>query len=366
MAENWRLVDTGLGSPARNIALSRALLEACHADEIPGTLRFARFTRCALLAFQQSAEQELDLDYCRAHAIPIQRRITGGPASYVDERHLVWELYLHRRDVGTADLRSIAKRVCHAAATALCALGIDARYRARSEIEVDGRTLATVAMSVERNAILVQGILSIDADVAGAFRAIRTPWSACGSEADAEARKRMVSLRDAIADAHGDAHGRLPDLALVKHNLAEAFESEFDVEFSESDPGLSEHARFEAAIVQIDSADWVDHIARPKSDAPLVEGSHRAAAGLLRAVIKYERQSRTIEQVWFAGDAARDPRRLFCELEAALRDVPVERLAQRLEGFFANRSADSGGFSPGDFSSVLLHATQQRMLAGNA
>jgi lipoate-protein ligase A len=358
MAETWRLIDTGLGSPARNIALNRALLEARHADEIPGTLRFARFTPCALLAFQQSAEQELDLDFCRGHAIPVQRRVTGGPATYVDERHLVWELYVHRREVGTADLRSMAKRICHAAATALSALGIDARYRARSDVEVDGRTLATGGMSVDGDAILFQGTLPIDGDVAHAFSTLRTPWSASDSAAEAEARKRAVSLRDAL--------GRHVDVARVKHNLAEGFESEFDVEFRDGDLGLSEQARCDAAIRQIDSADWVGHIARPKTDAPLLEGRHQAAAGLLRAVLKYERQTQTIKQVWFAGEAAADPRRLFCDLEAALRDIPAERVAQRLEWFFASRPADACGFVTGDFASVLLQAAPRPKFAARS
>src|SRR5215212_1013351 len=104
MVETWRLIDTGLTAPAPHIALNRALLEARDADEIPSTLRFARSTRCALLGVQHSAAQALDLDYCRDRAIPIQRRISGGPTVYADERQLIFELYLHRREIGSGDL----------------------------------------------------------------------------------------------------------------------------------------------------------------------------------------------------------------------------------------------------------------------
>src|SRR5688572_26960549 len=103
MGEIWRLVDTGLRPAAQNIALNRALLEARHAEEIPSTLRFLRFTPSALLGFQQSAEQEFHLDYCRAHNIAIQRRITGGASRYTDEAQLEFELYLHQRDTATHD-----------------------------------------------------------------------------------------------------------------------------------------------------------------------------------------------------------------------------------------------------------------------
>ena len=119
MSEMWRVIDTGLRSAAQNIALNRALLEARQAEEIPSTLRFLRFTPSALLGYHQNTEQELNLDYCKANHIAVQRRITGGGAIYCDETQLGWELYLHQRDVGTFDMRAIAKRICHAAASAI-------------------------------------------------------------------------------------------------------------------------------------------------------------------------------------------------------------------------------------------------------
>ena len=92
MGKIWRVIDTGLRPAAENIALNRALLEARQAGEIPNTLRFLRFRPSALLGYHQSAEQELDLDYCRANNITVQRRITGGGAIYFDETQIGWEL----------------------------------------------------------------------------------------------------------------------------------------------------------------------------------------------------------------------------------------------------------------------------------
>ena len=118
MGQIWRTIDTGLRPAAQNIALSRALLEARHAEEISSTLRFLRFAPCALLACRQSPAQQFDLALCESANIAVQRRIAGGDAIYCDENQLGWELYLHRRDVGNAGMAGIAKRICHAAATA--------------------------------------------------------------------------------------------------------------------------------------------------------------------------------------------------------------------------------------------------------
>ena len=355
MAEIWRLLDSGLTAPAGHIALSRALLEARQANEIPNTLRFSRTTRCVLLGCQQSAEQALDLEYCRARALPIQRRITGGSAVFLDERQLVWELYMRRED---ADASSVAKRVCHAAATALCALGADARYRARNDVEVDGRTLGTAGFAVEDDALLLQGMLLLDADAPEAFAPLRTPWNANPAALAVEARKRVVSVREAL--------GRVPDVARIKHNLMEAFESEFDVEFRDTDLGMTEQARCAAAIAHIDSALWVDHIARPAAEIPLLAATHQTAAGVLRVIVAFEHSTRSLKQVWFEGEAPVDPARTLSDLEADLRGASAERLGQRIESFFASRAVQMRGFVPADFSEVLRKATRQRLVAGNS
>lgn len=208
MVDTWRLLDTGLASAARNVALSRALLEARDADEIPSTLRFLRFAPSVLLGSNQSAAQELDAGWCSEHGIAVQRRISGGRTVCADERQLGWELYLHRREVGDCAMQTIAKRVTHAAATALAALGIDARYRARDEIEIDGCPVAVVAHAAEGSAVLFQCVVSMDPGAERMLRGLRIPESA----------NRPASLKGAL--------GRLPDVALVKRNLAAAFESE--------------------------------------------------------------------------------------------------------------------------------------------
>lgn len=357
MPDTWRLVDTGLASPARNIALNRALLEARAADEIASTLRFARSTRCALVAARHSPAQELDLDYCREQRIAQQRRLTGGPAVYVDERQLVWELYLHRRDVGSTTLHALGRRICHAAATAISALGVDARLRNRSEIEVDGRALGHGGFAIEGDAILFQGVLLLDTDPDTPFAVLRTPWSGAAA-ANAESGKRVTSL--------GRALGRKPDARSVKANLAEAFESEFGVEFRDADLGLSEHARCEAAMPAIDARDWLGHTAGAASEAPLLAAVHRAAAGALEVAVIYERAARTVRRAWFTGGTRFEPARLLPDLEAALCDVPLARVAARVEWFFGSRTIDAGGFSAADFVAGVKRAIRQPLLADNS
>jgi lipoate-protein ligase A len=349
--ENWRVIDTGLRPAAQNIALNRALLEARQAEEIPSTLRFLRFTPSALLGYHQSAEQELNLDYCRANQIEIQRRITGGGAIYFDETQIGWELYLHKRDVGTADMQAISRRICHAAATAISALGVDARYRPRNDIEVDGRKISGTGGAFDGDALLFQGTLLIDFDVEKMLRVLRISAEKLSDKAIATARERVANLKELL--------GRAPDPAQVRRNITEAFESEFDVEFGEGDLTLSEHQRYQTALSEIDTPDWVNLVTRPAADMPILEGVQKFAGGLLRAAVTLDTRTQALRQVWFTGDIFISPRRTVADLEAALRDLPLDRLETRVQSFFSERKADMLSLTPQDFITVVRLAVKQ-------
>lgn len=357
MAENWRRLDTGLRPAAQNIALNRALLEARDADEIPSTLRFLRFAPCALLGHHQSAEQELNLDYCNAQRITIQRRITGGGAIYFDEGQLGWELYLHRRDLDTSDMQTISRRLCHAAATAISALGVDARYRPRNDIEVDGRKISGTGGAFDGDALLFQGTLLIEFDVEKMLRVLRIPVEKLSDKAIASARERVTSLKELL--------GRRPDADLVRRYLTEAFESEFGVEFSEGELTLSEHWRFEQALREIDHPDWVNLVSRPMSAMPVLEAEQKLSGGMLRVSVAFDVVTQSVRQVWFTGDIFVSPRRLLADLESALKDTPIDRLEGKVRSFFHGRRYDTLTLTPDDFINVVRLALRRPVAASN-
>ena len=100
--------------------------------------------------------------------------MTGGGAWLVDERQLAFELYLNRRDVGSAGTSSLGKRIAHAAATAVSALGVDARWRPGDDIEIDGRAAGAIGCAADGDALLFQGVLRLDVDIERFVRAMRS------------------------------------------------------------------------------------------------------------------------------------------------------------------------------------------------
>jgi lipoate-protein ligase A len=348
------MLDTGLASAARNVALTRALLEARDADEIASTVRFARSVACVMLACGHAAAHEIDGPECATLGVEIQRRISGGSAWYVDERQLMWELYLHRRDVGATDLASLSRRVTHATAAAVSALGPDARLRGHDEIEVDGRTLCVTAYASEGRGILLQGLVNFELDGERLGRVLRLPERA---EAGMTAfRARTTDLKTLLA--------RVPDAGQVKRNLLEAFESEFDVEIRDSDLTMSEQSRQVRAQSEVETRGWIDYVSRPSDEVRVSEGEQRLCdGGRLRAAVRYDVRTHTIRQVWFSGDIRPNPARAVLDLEAALRDLRVERLTRRVEWFFGSRAVAVPPAAPRDFVAAVKLAIGEPLAA---
>lgn len=353
MSKTWRILDTGLRPAAQNLAFNRALLEARQAGEGVPTLRFLRFTPSALLGYHQSAEQELDLDYCREHGITIQRRITGGGAIYMDETVLGWELYLTKRELGSADMAVIARRICEAAARGLSALGVAAAYRPRNDIEVDGRKISGTGGAFDGDALMYQGTLLIDFDIERMLRVLRIPAEKLSDKGIAAARERVVNLARLL--------DRVPRLEAICARLVDAFADEFGVRFEPGALLAAEERRYREALAQMDHPDWVHLLSRPQADMPLLEAAEKFPGGLVRAAIAYDAVGRRVKQVWFTGDFFVQPRRLIADLEAHLKDVALDDLDQRVRDFFAGRGADLLQLDPQSFARVVRSAVASRV-----
>lgn len=350
MRQVWRVLDTGVRRAAENFAMNRAILEAHQTGEAPHTIRFLSFEPSALIGFHQDVEQELNLDYIAEHGIDIQRRLTGGGALYFDQQQIGWELYLDKRVLGTADMSQIARRICETAARGLRALGVNAQYRPRNDIEVDGKKISGTGGAFDGDSILYQGTLLIEFDVERMMRVLRIPAEKISDKAIASARERIVTMRDLLGDA-------LPSRGHIQEMLARTFATEFGVAL-EASSGLNaaEQAIYAEALAEIDTPEWVYQHNRPKLGAPLVEGLYKSPGGLMRSAVLLDTERRRIKQLWITGDFFVKPRRIVVDLEAALRDTPLEELESNVARFFATREAELLMLQPADFVAALRAA----------
>ncbi|MBI5014480.1 MAG: DUF116 domain-containing protein [Deltaproteobacteria bacterium] len=348
----WRLLDTGALSAAENMAFDEALLSARDEGHGPDTLRFLEWSQpCVLVGFNQAVSLEVREAYCRERGIAINRRITGGGAILCDGGQLGWEL-IARKDLPGFPRRpgELYSLLCEGAVRGLRRLGVEATFRPRNDIEVNGRKISGTGGTEKREAFLFQGTLLVDFDVETMVRALRVPAEKLrGREIDS-IRERVTWL--------GRELGRVPDRGELKRAIAAGVGEVLGVGFHVAGPSDREQCRVRELLARFASEEWVYATRRPSLHRLELRAIHRSPGGLIRVSLMADARARRIRQVLITGDFFTYPTRALPDLEAALKDASFagDDLRENVRRFFVDRSVTVPGCGPEHFCVALEKA----------
>jgi len=350
MASTFRVIDTGVRDGRRQIAFDQAMIEAHKAGAIPDTIRFLRFPPTALIGRHQALSRELNLDYCRANRIAVARRITGGGAIYFDEGQLGWELVLHRSTLGIASLAELTRRLCEAAAAGLTQLGVNASYRPRNDIEVDGRKVSGTGGFFDQDTLFFQGTVLVDMNPANMFAALNVPQAKLAKRSLDSATLRVVTLKELL--------GAAPAIETVKQSLLSGFAKCLGIIPAPGEITISEEAlatRYHDEEIGTDA--FVAEIDDPVVSDDVLSASHAGAGGMIHAHIRLEGARRDrIREALITGDFFITPPRTILDLEASLRNVAISEAGATIERFFAESKIGLLTVAPSDFRKAVEDA----------
>jgi lipoate-protein ligase A len=359
----WRLVDTGLRPAVQNLALTRAMQEVRAGGAVANALRFFSSEPAAVVGCSQSVAQELDVDQCRRESIAIERAADSSPARFVDPRQLGWELMALRSDYHRRDAQGIAHRIAQTVCDALGQFGIDARPRAGCEVEVDGRRIGDLRVSIDGAFALCQGLVFVDFDPARAERILRSALGRAALPGAARPvpfrmEERVTSLREQL--------GLAPSMRQVRRALVEAFMRAFGFRLVHGDLTEAEQARYRIALREFRAPDWVGLIRRPSAEMPIVAASARRDRMTMHAGVAYDLRGRRLREACLSVEPQALSPRLLRDLEAAIRGVPLDSLSSTVRGFFVARQDHLRGLSAEDFTALVMQAVlrPERVLSG--
>jgi lipoate-protein ligase A len=347
MSKPFRVIDTGIREGRRQVAFDQAMIEARKGGTIPDTIRFLRFPPTVLIGRHQALSHEVKLDYCRSHGIGVVRRITGGGTIYFDEGQLGWELVFNRSTLGIASLADLAREICEAAAAGLSKLGVNAKYRPRNDIEVDGRKISGTGGFFDDDTLFYQGTVLVDLNPADMVAALNVPEAKLAKRALDSAAQRVVTLRELLGGA--------PDIATIQEALLAGFAERLGI-----DPFRGAITPAEEALAakhydeEIGTDAFVAEIDDPAAQAGVLSGSHTGPGGTVSAYVRLEGPARDrIREVLITGDFFVTPPRTVFDLEARLRSVPVAQVGAAVEQFFADTKVGLLTVAPADFRSAI-------------
>lgn len=230
----WRLIDTGPGDGAANMAVDEALLNRF----IPGwsapVLRLYEWAPPALsLGRFQKREEVLDTARCAAAGVPIVQRITGGGVIY-HGKELTYSLVCSPVHVPPAASIKDSFRVLTSFLLRFYQkLGLDAAYavahpssdktvlgtrtdfcfagRESYDILVEGRKIGGNAQRRQREVIFQHGSIPLANEALRGASFLRHPPEAvdevAGALADFRVRRRIADLKPLLVDAFRETIG---------------------------------------------------------------------------------------------------------------------------------------------------------------
>lgn len=237
----WRLIWSGPGDAARNMAVDEALLEGCARGDSPPTLRFYTWDPPAVsLGYAQDPEAEIDPDACRRLGVAWVRRPSGGRA-VLHGRDLTYSVAAPAA-VLPGGVLDVYRRLAAGLAAGLRDLGVPAEPVARAapaegprrrgvrrrgdpspcfvspswwEIAAGGRKLVGSAQARRRGAVLQHGSIPLEDDSERLAAVLRLEGEAARRRVREALRRTSVSLAEIV--------GAVPEVERLVEALAAGF-----------------------------------------------------------------------------------------------------------------------------------------------
>ena len=355
MSSAFRIIDTGIREGRANIAFDPALIELRQQGKVPDTIRFMRFPPTALIGRHQDLSREVNLDYCAEDGVGIVRRVTGGGAIYLDEGQLGWELVFHRASLGIPNLPDLAAAICNAAAAGLRSLGVNAKFRPRNDIEVDGRKISGTGGCFDGDSLIYQGTVLVDMNPAQMVRALNIPAAKVAKHDLDSAEQRVVTLKELLGDD-------LPDDTTLKAALIKGFTEGLGIAAKPGDITADEESLAKQYLdEEIGTDDFLREIDNPGGRDKLLEGTHTGPGGTIDSFVKLEGPTLGIlQRVLITGDFFITPPRIVFDLEAALAGTRLADVEAKITDFFEKADIDMLSVNAADFIASINDALAKR------
>ena len=182
------LIINPFTDPAFNLALEEYLLT----KKQQALIMLWRNSGSVIIGRNQNTLAEINLDFVRAHHIPVVRRLSGGGAVFHDCGNINFTL-IHPIEAGDfSNYDKFTKPI----RDFLQSLGVPAVLQGRNDLTVDGKKISGNAQAAKGGLILHHGTLLFAADVSRLAGALRPQAAKIESKGIRSVRARVANISD--------------------------------------------------------------------------------------------------------------------------------------------------------------------------
>jgi len=247
LEEEWLFLDTGISSPAFNMAMDEVLLNWHSKGDIPPVLRFYEWEPAGLsLGHFQKTVGRIDVQAAREQGIDIVRRPTGGLAVLHDKELTYSVIISEKHKMMSPSIVESYRVLSQGLLEGYQLLGISAELAVPDkpvgktgtavcfeeaswyELEIDGKKAAGSAQTRQKGVILQHGSIPMDIDEAALYNLFIFPNEKVKERAKKGFKDKAVSINRIL--------GREATMEEVKDAFKNGFQKGLNIELTPYEP----------------------------------------------------------------------------------------------------------------------------------
>jgi lipoate-protein ligase A len=307
------------------------------------------------IGFHQDAQQEVDLDFCKANRIPIFRRDLGGGAVYLDGDQLFFHLILRKDNPAVPKSKeTFYKKFLQPIINVYRKIGIPAEFKPVNDVITQTRKISGTGVGEIGECIVFVGNLILDFNYEMMSRVLKVPDEKFRDKVHKTLYENLTTIRREL----GKKETRKWDDTRLNAIMADEFQKILDpLQLAEIDDILQ--AKMDDLHARMSKDSWLfkkskrisGRAVKIRAGIDVIQRLHKAAGGLIRADI--EIKEGTFGNVSLSGDFFCFPEQAISRLELALEGKPVKDALTVLKTFYSTQEIDTPGIEIKDWLMVL-------------
>ena len=307
------------------------------------------------IGFHQEAQQEVDLEFCRANNIPVFRREVGGGAVFLDGNQLFFQLIIQRdNSIAPKRIDAFYKKFLQPVIEVHRRIGIDARYKPVNDLVVENRKISGTGAAEIGDSIVFVGNLILDFDYEMMSRVLKIPDEKFRDKVKKTIEENLSTIRREL----GEQKYEQWDERALNNMMAEEFEKLLGplTPANKNSELFAEMKALEASMI---SDAWLlqkgkrveGRVVKVRSGLNVVQRMHKAAGGLIR--VEFTIEDGKYKGVAISGDFFCFPRDSVDRLAALLEDCAAENVSNLVSDFYQTTEIEIPGVTVDDWSQAF-------------
>ncbi|MBW1716785.1 MAG: lipoate--protein ligase family protein [Deltaproteobacteria bacterium] len=307
------------------------------------------------IGFHQNPAQELDLEYCKANAIPVFRREVGGGAVYLDGDQLFFQLILRKDNPIVPKKRGVFyKKFLSPVINVYRRIGIHAEYRPINDVVVKKRKISGTGVGEIGDCIVFVGNVIRDFDYEMMERVLRVP----DEKFRDKIKKSLIDNLTTIRHELGEKRAKQCDEKRLSQMLVEEFQKIIGPTEDMAMDDLLQNMVNDLKRIMLNDT-WLHQKGKRKlgtevkirSGVKVLHRTHKAAGGLMRG--DFEIRDGRFVNVSLSGDFFCFPSNGINRLEEMLEGCKTDMARRVIKEFYCKDDIETLGIGVEDWMHIF-------------